>query len=60
MAQNTAIQYSGLVSEQFDKISFTWTAGNLTKLEYYYKDLLVATITLTYDVDDNILTATRS
>ncbi len=60
MGQNSVIQYSGLVWEKFDFIDFTWTAGNLTKLEYKYKDLLVATVTLTYDVDDNILTVTRS
>jgi hypothetical protein len=54
---------AGLVTDPYDYISLTWTDGNPTTI--IFKDggasgVTIATLTLTWDSDDNPLTITKT
>jgi hypothetical protein len=49
---------NGLVKQPFDKIINSFDAyGNVTQTQYFYKNILVSTVTLTYDAFFNITQA---
>jgi len=53
----------GLEIPGHDYISMSYTGGNVTSVVYKMggaSGTTVATLTLTYDVDDNLLTVTKS
>jgi len=49
-----------LVSEEYDEIVLAYTGSNLTTVEYKLDSTLVATLTLTYDVSDNLIDVLKS
>jgi hypothetical protein len=59
-----AVMRAGLEIPTHDYISNTYDgSGNLTEVEYYRGGSggkLVATLTMTYDANDNLLTVTKS
>lgn len=54
---------NGLITEQYDYISLSYTGSNLTTVVYKTggaNGTIVATLTLTYDSSDNLLTVTKT
>ena len=52
-----------LVPETYDYVSFSYTGNNITEIEFYEGGSggdVVATLTLAYDVDDNLTSVTKS
>lgn len=45
---------NSLVPAKYDEIVNTYIGNNLTEVVYKYNNITVVTLTLTYDVDDNL------
>lgn len=55
-----AMMVNSLVPEEYDSITLSYTGTNLTGVVYKTGLTTVATLTLTYDGSDNLLTITRT
>jgi hypothetical protein len=57
------LMVSSLVPEKYDYVGLTWTSGNPTTIVFKVggaSGTTIATLTLTFDVDSNPLTITRT